>query len=154
MAAKPKRKLTPEEERQIELRRLWLCGRQLAVAGCRPIEIGGQPAIGIWSDLDHPSLRTAIRDYYAALWPAMAGAPIVYLDGPGIPDRFKERRVPRVPTREDGRPADPIPLEVVEAMMRSDEPWKVREHMLDELGWLRKRAPWHEYCARWRKVAP
>ena len=74
-------------------------------------------AIGVWSDLDGPEIRAALRT---------TGADrlhLRYLDGAGIPDRFKLRRV-------DG---EPVPMNVLAEMERQPaEPWKVRDRMLSE----------------------
>jgi hypothetical protein len=97
---------------------------RLDAAGIRLIEIEGVMHAGVWSWLDGPELRTAL----AAL--GSAEAPILYLDGPGVEDRYKEYK---------GDPAlerEPPPLAVIEAMYQHpDEPWKVREQMLVETGW-------------------
>ena len=57
--------------------------------------------------------------------------PIRYLDGPGIPMRYKAR----VPLGQ------PVPLNVVAAMQaESDQkPWEIREKMLAEIKWIPKR---------------
>ena len=61
-------------------------------AGVRIMRLAGQFTIGIWSDLDGPEIHTALRSL------DMDRQPVRYLDGDGIPARFKVRRV-------DGEPA-------------------------------------------------
>src|SRR5215469_17965917 len=57
--------------------------RLLSEAGVRLMEINGVFTVGIWSDLDSPALRAAIRMFHDSGMP-----PIRYLDGPGIPPEF------------------------------------------------------------------
>jgi hypothetical protein len=60
----------------------------LGRAGVRLMALEGGVTIGIWSDLDSAELREALRVFHPDGVP-----PILYLDGPGIPDKYKERRV-------------------------------------------------------------
>jgi hypothetical protein len=56
--------------------------------------------------------------------------PVRYLDGAGIPMRYKERRV-------EGERA---PMNVLAEMERHPaKPWKIRDRMLREMGWCPKR---------------
>jgi hypothetical protein len=49
-----------------------------------------------------------------------------YLDGAGVPMRYKVRGV-------DG---EPVPRNVLAAMEQHPaEPWKVRDRMMNEMGW-------------------
>ncbi len=55
--------------------------------GVRAMAMEDGMTIGMWRDLDGPEVRAALR---------VLGAdrlPVRYLDGPGIPARYKERRV-------------------------------------------------------------
>ena len=84
------------------------------------MEIDGRFTIGIWSDLDSPTLRAAIRVFHPDEMP-----PVRYLDGAGIPDRFKLRSVP----------GDPVPPAVLREMEANPEaPWEVRDRMLSGSG--------------------
>jgi hypothetical protein len=81
---------------------------------------GGVLAIGIWSDLDWLGVRAALRVF------DLDQLPVRYLDGAGIPLRYKVRRV-------DG---EPVPLNVLIGMEQNPaEPWKHRDRMLAEIGW-------------------
>jgi hypothetical protein len=82
--------------------------------GARIMRLETGDAIGIWSDLDSAAIRRALRIL------AMGELPIRYLDGSGIPLRYKLRRV-------DG---DPVPDYVRREMEQSLEPWKVRDQLL------------------------
>lgn len=86
-------------------------------AGVRIMWLGGQFVIGVWSDLDTPSVRSALRIL------GLNRLPIRYLDGAAIPMRYKLRRV-------DG---DPVPTMVLNEMERRPvNPWNVRDRMLKE----------------------
>jgi hypothetical protein len=77
--------------------------------------------VGIWSDLDSPELRAALRVLH------LHRLRIAYLDGDGVPMRYKLRRVP----------GEPVPLNVLAEMQRQidGEPWEVRDRMLMEMNW-------------------
>lgn len=62
--------------------------------------------------------------------------PVHYLDGAGVPVRYKVRRV-------DG---EPVPMNVLIEMEKQveDEPWVVRDRMLAEMGWSPDGIPWEE----------
>lgn len=96
-------------------------------AGVRIIELSGVTTIGVWSDLDGPKIRAALRTF------GTDQLPIVYLDGFGIPMRYKTRRVE----------GEPVPMNVLSEMERHQaEPWKIRDGMLSEMGWCSKGIPW------------
>lgn len=54
----------------------------LSISGVRLIELNGTMRVGVWSWLDNKMLREAVQVF-------SPDAPIVYLDGNGIPDRYK-----------------------------------------------------------------
>jgi hypothetical protein len=83
-------------------------------AGCRIMRLDGGDAIGVWSDLDSPAIRNALHVLKAE------ELPIRYLDGPGVPLRYKLRRTA----------GEPVPTHIRLKMERHPEPWKVREQML------------------------
>ena len=105
----------------------------LNAVGLRLMNIDGVVTVGLWSDLDSAVVREALRVL------GLGDAPVRYVDGSGIPDRYKLRHV-------DG---DPVPLNVLRAMERCpDEPWKVRDELLLKMGcpkasswdaWIRRR---------------
>jgi hypothetical protein len=85
----------------------------------RLMELENGTTIGLWSDLDGPEVRAALRTF------GSDRLPVRYLDGAGVPMRYKMRRV-------DG---EPVPMNVLAAMERHKaEPWKVRDGMLNEMG--------------------
>ena len=101
-------------------------------AGVRIMALKGSAAIGVWSDLDGPEVRAALRTF------GSDGPPVCYLDGAGIPMRYKLRRVE----------GEPVPMNVVAEMEQHPaEPWKVRDRMLNEMGWCPKGVPWAEWKA-------
>jgi hypothetical protein len=55
-------------------------------AGVRIMQLEGVATIGVWSDLDGPEVRQALRVM------GMDEIPVRFLDGAGIPTRFKLRR--------------------------------------------------------------
>jgi hypothetical protein len=92
--------------------------RVLNEAGVRLMEIDGMLTVGIWSDLDSPEIREALRLLNSA------DIRIRYLDGVDIPDRFKVRDVA----------GESVPMNVLAEMVRNPtEPWKVRDCMLEEM---------------------
>ena len=94
--------------------------RVLRLAGVRLMHLGSKPAIGLWSDLDSPAIRAALRTM------GSDGLPVRYLDGAGIPACYKLRRV-------DG---EPVPMSVLVEMERNSvEPWKVRDKKLIEMNY-------------------
>jgi len=101
-------------------------------AGVRIMALAGGATIGVWSDLDGPEVRAALRTF------GSERLPVRYLDGAGVPMRYKARRV-------DG---EPVPMNVLVAMEQHPaEPWKVRDRMLNEMGWCSKGTPWAEWKA-------
>ncbi len=57
--------------------------------GVRIMALEGGATIGVWSDLDGPAVRGALSTL------AMDRLPVRYLDGAGVPARYKVRRVSR-----------------------------------------------------------
>jgi hypothetical protein len=64
-----------------------LAASVLNQAGVRIMRLDGQFTIGVWSDLDGAKIRVALRSL------GMDRLPVRYLDGAGIPLRYKLRRV-------------------------------------------------------------
>lgn len=92
-------------------------------AGVRIMALAAGATIGVWSDLDGPEIRTGLRIL------GFERLPVRYLDGAGVPMRYKVRRVE----------GEPVPGNVLAEMERRPaEPWKVRERMLYEMGWCSK----------------
>jgi hypothetical protein len=103
-------------------------------AGVRMIHFDDVRAIGIWSDLDGPVIRKALYTL------GKHGLPVRYLDGADVPAHYKLRRVE----------GESVPLNVLVEMERQPkEPWKVRDRMLQEMGWGGEVASW----ARWKAAA-
>ena len=89
-------------------------------AGVRIMALEGGATIGVWSDLDGPEIRAALRTF------GSDRLPVRYLDGAGIPMQYKARHVE----------GEPVPVNVLAEMERHPaEPWKVRDRMLKEMGW-------------------
>jgi hypothetical protein len=104
----------------------------LSRAGVRLIHLDGMTTVGIWSDLDGPEIRKALRTF------GSHELPVRYLDGADVPTRYKMRRV-------DG---EPVPMNVLAEMQRQqDEPWKIRDRMLQEMRWCSKATSWAEWKA-------
>lgn len=86
-------------------------------------------AVGLWSDLDRPEVRAALAVF------GSDKLPIRYLDG-DVPMKYKVRRVP----------GEPVPLAVLEAMLRAPaEPWVVRDKMLEAMNWHPHGISWAEW---------
>ena len=101
-------------------------------AGARIMQLDGVTTIGVWSDLDGPKVRAALGVY------GSDRLPVRYLDGAAIPMCYKLRRVE----------GEPVPQNVLLEMERSPrEPWKVRDRMLQEMGWGSKATSWTEWKA-------
>ena len=99
-------------------------GAVLKANGVRLMMLDGVTTIGLWSDLDGPMLRAALKVFHPDGLP-----PIRYVDGPGIPMRYKARQIK----------GQPVPLDVVAAMVAAgQEPWVVRDRMLSAIGWKLK----------------
>ena len=91
----------------------------LNLAGVRIMALEAGATIGVWSDLDGPEIRGALKTL------KMDDLPVRYLDGVGVPLRYKARRVQ----------GEPVPMNVLAEMERHPaEPWKVRDRMLNEMG--------------------
>jgi hypothetical protein len=89
-------------------------------AGVRSFLVNGVRHIGLWSDLDSAEIRAALRSLGHEL------LPVVYLDGAGVPDRYKLRQVA----------GEPVPMIVLAAMeAHRAAPWEVRDAMLRDMGW-------------------
>jgi hypothetical protein len=82
--------------------------------GCRIMRPEGGDVIGVWSDLDSPAIRHSLRIL------GMDELQVRYLDGPGVPMKFKLRRVT----------GEPVTEYVRLAMERHPDPWKAREQIL------------------------
>jgi hypothetical protein len=93
----------------------------LGRTGVRLMRIDGMDIVGIWSDLDGAEVRAALRVY------GSDQLPVRYLDGDGIPMRYKLRRVP----------GEPVPANVLIEMENhvAVEPWTIRDRMLEEISW-------------------
>jgi hypothetical protein len=117
---------TPEE--------LEHASKVLARAGVRLI--GGDHGvdyIGVWSDTDSAEVRAALRTY------GNGHLPVKYLDGDGIPMKYKLRKVP----------GEPVPANVLAAMEHEpNQPWAVRDRMLKEMGWSPNGMSWAEWKAQ------
>jgi hypothetical protein len=125
-AAEPAEAPEPTQE---ELDR---AGVVLARAGIRLMRIDGVDYAGIWSDLDRPEVRAALRTY------GKGRLQVRYLDG-NVPMRYKLRRVL----------GEPVPANVLAAMEQEpSEPWVIRDRMLKEMGWSPDGIPWEEWKAR------
>jgi hypothetical protein len=109
---KPSKVLPPDAESLSTVQERAAAMALLNRTGVRILECGN--AIGIWSDLDSAAIRRALRALGTSKLPTQ------YLDGPGVPLRYKLRRVS----------GDPCPEYVRLAMERSETPWTVREQML------------------------
>ena len=101
-------------------------------AGVRIMALEGGATIGVWSDLDGPEVRAAVRAF------GSDGPPVRYLDGACIPMRYKLRRVE----------GEPVPLSVLTEMEQHPaEPWKVRDRKSNEMGWCVAGMAWAEWTA-------
>lgn len=111
---------SPKIEAQPDPAELARASAVLARAGVRIMELEAGTTIGVWSDFDGPEVRAALRVF------GSENLPVGYLDGAGIPAKYKIRRVER----------EPVPMSVLAAMEQCpEEPWKVRDRMLSEMGW-------------------
>jgi hypothetical protein len=106
--------------------------RLLNRAGVRIMTLESGATIGVWSDLDGPEIRAALRT------PGNVGLPVRYLDGAGVPMHYKARRVE----------GEPVPVSVLSELERQPaEPWKVRDRVLNEMGWCSKGIAWADWKA-------
>ncbi len=109
---------SPEIEAETEQARR--ARRLLNRAGVRIMILETGANIGVWSDLVGPEIRAALRTL------GNAELPVRYLDGAGVPMHYKARQLE----------GEPVPMEVLSEMERQPaEPWKVRDQMLNEMGW-------------------
>ncbi len=96
-------------------------------AGVRIMALEGGATIGVWSDMDGPEIRAALRTF------GSDRLPVRYLDVAGVPMRYRVRRVE----------GEPVPMNVLAEMgQHPAEPWKVRDWMLNEMGWCSKGIQW------------
>jgi hypothetical protein len=79
-----------------------LAASMLSRDGVRIMRLDGQFTIGVWSDLDSAKIRVALRTL------DMDHLPVRYLDGAGIPPRYRLRRVE----------GEPVPMSVLAEMER------------------------------------
>ena len=93
-------------------------------AGVRSMRLDAGQLTGIWSDLDSPVIREALRVLEADQ------LPVRYLDGPGVLVRYKLRCVAGEPIPENVR---------VEMERHPADPWTIRDRML---GAIWSFAPW------------
>jgi hypothetical protein len=101
-------------------------------AGIRIMRLEGAATIGIWSDLDGQEVRAALRTI------GSDRLPVRYLDGAVIPMQYKLRQ----------GEGEPVPMSVLAEMERHPEaPWKVRDRMLNEIGWCSNGTSWAEWKA-------
>ena len=110
---------TPAESPNIEAKpdpaELAHASAVLNQTGVRIMPLGGGATIGVWSDLDGPEVRAALRVF------GFDRLPLRYLDGAGVPMRYKVRRAE----------GEPVPMSVLAEMERQQaEPWKVRDRRL------------------------
>lgn len=123
---------SPEIEAGSDPAELTRASVELNRAGIRIMAFEDGATIGVWSDLDGPGVRAALRTL------GMSGLPVLYLDGDGIPMRYKVRRV-------DG---EPVPTGVLAEMERNpSEPWSARDRALKEMGWCPKGKPYEAWRA-------
>ena len=108
---------SPEIEAETEQAR---SARQLLNrAGVRIMILESGASIGVWSDLDGPEIRAALRTL------GNAELPVRYLEGAGVPMHYRARRVE----------GEPVPVSVLSEMEgHPAEPWRVRDQMLSEMG--------------------
>jgi hypothetical protein len=121
---------SPEIEAETEQARS--ARRLLNRTGVRIMILESSVTIGVWSNLDGLEIRAALRTL------GNAELPVRYLDGAGVPMRYKVRHVE----------GEPVPISVLSEMEQQPvEPWKVRDRMLTEMGWCSKGIRWAEWKA-------
>jgi hypothetical protein len=117
---------------QLHSEELTRAGIVLKNAGVRIMVLEGGVTIGVWSDLDGWEVRSALRAFGADQ------LPVRYLDGTGIPLRYKLRLVP----------GEPVPTNVLTEMERQPEaPWRIRDRMLNAMGCRQDGIRWAEWKA-------
>lgn len=113
---------TPDKHDVLAARRRAKASEVLARTGVRLVDLEPGFAIGVWSDLDGEELRRALAVF-------SENAPVLYLDGPDVPMRYKVRDVP----------GEPVPLDVLHAMRAAEaagaKPWEVRNRLLKGKTW-------------------
>lgn len=116
----------------------------------RTMQVDGSATVGVWSDLDRLQIRLALRTL------GLDQMPLRYLDGAGIPLRYKLRRVE----------GEPVPMNVLaemdrleaifmqcghrmlgDASMSGERPWEARDRMLSEMSWSPEGISWAEWKA-------
>jgi hypothetical protein len=123
---------SPEIESGPDPAKLARASAVLNRVGARIMALEGGVTIGVWSDLDGPEVRAALRAF------GSDGPPVRYLDGAGVPIRYKLRRVE----------GEPVPMSVVAEMEQHPaEPWRVRDRMLNEMGGCVAGRAWAEWTA-------
>lgn len=123
---------SPEMEAVPDLARISRATDLLNQTGVRIMTLEAGATIGVWSDLDGPGVRAVLRTL------GMSGLPVRYLDGDGIPMRYKLRRVE----------GEPVPMNVLAEMERNpSEPWSVRDRTLKEMGWCPQGKPYETWKA-------
>src|SRR5262249_49933995 len=106
--------------------------RLLNRRGVRLMEINGVLTAGVWSDLDGPEIRAALRIFGR-------GIPVRYLDGAGIHDKYKICDVA----------GEPVPMNLLAEMeCHPEEPWTVRDQMLHAMHWKQKGRSWAQSKAQ------
>ena len=122
----PEIQVEPQSPQVIQARAL------LNRTGVRIMQLDGVTSIGVWSDLQAPEIRAALRTL------GSERLPVRYLDGAGIPMQYKLRRVN----------GEPVPMSMlVEMEQQAGEPWKVRDGLPNEMGWRSKGVPWAQWKA-------
>jgi hypothetical protein len=84
--APPLAKIEAQDEREVDHAR-----DVLNSTGARIMALKLGPAIGVWSDLDTPEVRSALRVL------RLDQLPLRFLDGPAVQMRYKVRSVPGEP---------------------------------------------------------
>lgn len=104
---------SPEIEAGPDPAELGRASAMLNRAGVRIMDLEGGATIGVWSDLDGPEIRAAVRTL------GMADLTVRYLDGAGVPMRYKARRVE----------GEPVPMNVLAEMERGEECVKLHRYV-------------------------
>lgn len=86
----------------------------LRQTGTRFFQLSGTAAVGVWSDQDGPTLRSALRTL------GLDRLPLRYLDGEEIARHLKLRKIP----------GEPVPMSVLRVMQRDPSAgWRIRDAM-------------------------
>jgi len=111
---------SPKVEAQQSAAELGRASAVLNRAAVRFVEVEGVTTLGVWSDLDGPGVRAALRTL------GLESLSVAYLDGGSIPTRFKLRQVK----------GEPVPISVLAEMEQHPvDPRRVRDRILQEIGW-------------------